>query len=300
MGTEGDLEGRGVAYDPVPRDAVRDTFERAVFAELLPRLMSEAGGGRVLDLGCADGMAAELAGERLESYTGVDLQPPSSPPPRGRFVVHDLREGLGPVGEDPFDVYLASFGVASHLPPARLPALLRGIAAHGRPGSLVALEALGLYSLEWPQLWSAPPGEKRLIPYRLGLDVEVHPWAPEELFAAFEEAGIVPLHALDRTVQAGPKAGGGRYWPGLAPVREGLNALLAGDPAGVEPLLAPLPPLPAHPASKVHRALTARRRELLESLNGESPREVAEAVWSLEPASAGGFGHGLVVCGRVD
>lgn len=300
MGTDGDLAERGAAYETVPRDAVRDTFERAVFAEILPRLIAEAGGGRVLDLGCGDGMAAELAGDGLESYLGVDLQPPSSSAQGGHFVAHDLCEGLGPVGDTPFDVYLASFGVASHLPPAKLPGLLRSIAAHGRPGSLVALEALGLYSLEWPRLWSVPPGEGRLLPYRLDLDVEVHPWAPDELFAAFEEAGIVPIRALDRTVQAGPKAGEGRYWPGLAPVRQGLNALLEGDPAGIEPLLTPLPPLPAHFASEVHHALTARRRELLDSLNGESPREVAEAVWALEPASAGGFGHGLVVCGRID
>jgi hypothetical protein len=100
-------------------------------------------------------------------------------------------------------------------------------------------------------------------------------------------------------VQAGPKAGEGRYWPSLPPVREGLNALLGGDCGGREPLRVPLPALPDHPAADLHRELAARRRDLLGRVNGESPEALARAVWELEPGSGGGFGHGLLVVGQV-
>lgn len=303
MSFEGDgrdgQEQRRAAYSLLPHDPVRDIFERELFAELIPALLEEAGGGRLLDLGCADGMAAELAGERLECYLGVDLCPPAATPRRGAFLAHDLREGLGPVGSRPYDFYLASFGVASHLRPDELLALLSAVAAHGRSGSIVALEALGVNSLEWPRLWGTGPGPERFLPYRLGGDVEVHPWAPDELFRAFDDAGIEPLRALDRTLQAGPKAGEGRYWSNLPDVRAGLNALLRGELSGREALSEPLPHLPDHPAADVHRALAARRRELVAGLNGETPEQIARAVWELEPGSDGGFGHGLVVVGRV-
>ena len=292
-------EQRRKAYRLLPHDPVRDIFERELFAELIPALLEEAGGGRLLDLGCADGMAAELAGDRLECYLGVDLSPPAVAPRRGEFLAHDLREGLGPVGSQPYDFYLASFGVASHLRPGELLTLLGAVASHGRTGSIVALEALGAYSLEWPQLWGTDPGSERFLPYRLGGDVEVHPWAPDELFRAFDDAGIEPLRALDRTLQAGPKAGEGRYWSKLPDVRAGLNALLRGELSGKEALSEPLPRLPDHPAADVHRALAARRHELVAGLNGQAPEEIARAVWELEPPSDGGFGHGLVVVGRV-
>jgi SAM-dependent methyltransferase len=191
-------------------DAVRATFETDWFARLIPGLLAEAGGGELLDLGCGDGMAARLAGGRLTRYLGVDLAPPQDGHGRLDFLRHDLRDGLGAVGVRPFDLYLGTFGVASHLSPSELRRLLRDIAAHARAGAIVALETLGLFSLEWPRLWSRPPGPARTIPYRLSGEVTVHPWAPAELYAMFREAGIEPLRAHDRTLQAGPKTGEGR------------------------------------------------------------------------------------------
>jgi SAM-dependent methyltransferase len=283
-------------------DAVRSTFETRWFARLIPRLLREAGGGELLDLGCGDGSAARLAGRGLTRYIGVDLKPRrdgagAGPPVPGRaalgFLRHDLRDGLGPVGARPFDLYLGTFGVASHLAPAELRRLLRDIVAHARPGAMVALEALGQFSLEWPRLWSCPPGSARTIPYRLARDVAVHPWAPREVYAMFRDAGVEPLRAHDRTLQAGPKIGDGRYWPGLPTVRGALNALLDGA-AAEHALVTPLPPLPAGEAAVVHHALAARRRAL-----ARDRRLTAEAVWELEPPTAGGFGHGLVVIGRI-
>jgi hypothetical protein len=276
---------------------VRDTFETAWFARAIPRLLREAGGGELLDLGCSDGAAAVLAGPGLTRYLGVDLAPPT---PDGLWparIRHDLRDGLGPVGARPFDLYLGTFGVASHLAPGELRVLLRQIAAHARPGALVAIEALGLYSLEWPGLWGSAPGPARTIAYRLASDVRVHPWSPAELLGLFEECGIRPLRALDRTLQAGPKLGEGRYWPGLPDVRGALNDLLAGSGRSPASLALPLPPLPAGQAALIHHTLAARRRRLVAARH--SPVVLARAVWSLEPATRGGYGHGLMAVGRV-
>jgi SAM-dependent methyltransferase len=217
-------ETRGAAYLDHPRDAVRETFETAFFARELDRLLKETGARRVVDLGCGDGLLGRLVARRLDEYLGVDVNPPARDLPRGRFLRHDLREGLGPVGDRPFDLYVGSFGIASHFMPAALERLLKQIAAHGRIGSMVAIEALGLYSLEWPCIWDAPPGSARTLYYRLARETKVHPWSAPELAAVMEGAGITPLRALDRSVQAGPKVGTGDYWHGLPAVRTASTA----------------------------------------------------------------------------
>lgn len=283
------------AYAVQGHDRVRERFERPVFARTLSRLVRVAGGAEVLDLGCGDGLAVELLGDRLERYVGIDLSPRAArPPARVGFLHHDLREGLGAIGPRPFDLYLGSFGIASHLAPRELDRVVGEIAAHGRPGSIVALEALGRYSLEWPGLWDTEPGAARTIPYRLAELIHVHPWAPDELRHMYERAGLEWVGALDRTLQAGPKLGDGGYWPSLPRLRHAMNRLLEDDASAVPVLSEPLPPLPAHPAARVHHDLAARRRVL-----ASDPRGAASAVWALEPHAEGGYGHGLLAVGRV-
>lgn len=281
-------------------DRVRGTFERGFFAETVPALLSFAGGGRLLDLGCGDSLALELVRDRLERYVGVDLhrRGPAGDE-RATWIEHDLHDGLGPVGGEPFDVYFGGFGVASHLHPAALGRLLREIAAHARPGSIVGLEALGLYSIEWPALWFGSPGPARTLPYRLASDVAVHPWSARELRALFAGAGLDWLWTADRSVQAGPKVGANGYWPELPPLREAVNALLEGDHEHADTLAQPLPALPSHPAARVHQRLASSRRRLAAGLRGADPQLLAHAVWSLERGTHGGHGHGVIAVGRV-
>jgi hypothetical protein len=211
----------------------------------------------------------------------------------------DLREGLGPAGRERFDIYLGTFGIASHVAPDELRALILAIAATATPGAVVGLEALGLWSLEWPALWDEPPGPDRSLGYRLGDEVSVHPWSAGELRELFEDAGLRYLGALDRTVQAGPKAGDARYWPGVPPLRAGFQALLSGNLAGGWPLAERLPPLPAHPAARAHHALAAARRALLARSHGLDGPALARAVWRLESGGGCGLGHGVLAVGRV-
>jgi hypothetical protein len=277
------------AYAAQGSDLVRSELEVAWLARLIRSLVRRGGARSLLDLGCGDRLAARLA--PVDRYLGVDLTPAPG------VIAHDLRDGLGPVGPEPFDLYLGGFGIASHLPPASLRHLLGKIAAHARPGSLVALEALGARSLEWPRLWDTPLGAARTISYRLGADVPVHPWKPDELLPLFEAAGIRPLRVLDRTVQAGPKLGTRRYWPALPALRAAVAALLAGGrPAAA--LTAPLPPLPAGRTALLHQTLAARRRALVGS-SGLRGAALARALWRLDPPTGGGYGHGLMVVGVV-
>jgi hypothetical protein len=74
-------------------------------------------------------------------------------------------------------------------------------------------DGIGSDYWKWPQLWETAPGRARTVPYSLATEVLVHPWAPVELFGFFTEAGVEPLRAVDRTLQAGPKTQD--YWPGL-------------------------------------------------------------------------------------
>lgn len=286
------------AYAAQADDAVRARLETGFFARLIPALLAEAGGGRLLDLGCGEGLAARLAGPALTEYTGVDFRP--RPTARfGEHVLHDLSDGCGPVGTAPFDVYLATFGVASHLRPSRFKRMLGEVADHARPGSVIALEALGLGSLEWPGLWETTAGPRRSLSYRLGADVTVHPWSARELWALHRDVGLWPVRVLDRSVQAGPKIGEGRYWPGLPPLRAALGDLLAetGQPDARAVLSCPLPPLPAGRAAAAHHALQVNRRRLAAGREG-SPAGLARTVWALEARSGGGFGHGLTVVAR--
>jgi hypothetical protein len=277
-------------------DPVRDVLEREWLGRLLNSLLHMAPGARVLDLGSGDGTVRELIGDRAGGYLGVDLFPTSGMD----TVRHDLRDGLGAAGDEPFDLYVGSFGVASHLAPAELRRLMAEIATSASAGATVAVEALGLFSLEWPALWDSRPGEERTLRYRLAGEVQIHPWSPAELAGLAAECGLRPLATFDRTVQYGPKLGDDGYWPGLPPLRAALRDLLHGSREGGDVIGAALPPLPAHPAARAHHALAARRRRLVERLWPGAPAELARAAWALEPRTGAGIGHGLMLLARAD
>ena len=140
---------------------MRAAFEQRLLARLVLRLLELAGGGALLDVGCGDGLAGRLAGDRLTRYLGLDLEPQTAELP---CAARDLRDGLGPLEPRPFDLYLGYYGIASHLSPAELRRLLHDIARHARPGAVVALEALGLSGSSGPGSGHGPPGRTAACP----------------------------------------------------------------------------------------------------------------------------------------
>lgn len=158
------------AYLAPRTDRVRDELEAPWLADNVCALAPFGEDHRLVDLGCGGGLGPLIDTPGLGTYVGVDFRTPDFVLP-GEHVLHDLRDGLGPVGDTPFDLYVAGFGLASHLAPGQLRRLLGDIARHARPGALVAVEALGLFSLEWPRLWNTVPGPGRTLPYALERDV---------------------------------------------------------------------------------------------------------------------------------
>jgi 2-polyprenyl-3-methyl-5-hydroxy-6-metoxy-1,4-benzoquinol methylase len=96
-------------------------------------------GGRVLDVGCADGALFRQLGAQLGEGVGID-------PELKEPVQHDgyrLLPGVFPDdldGEGEFDTIVMS-AVLEHVPPERRPALARACARHLRPGGHLVITA---------------------------------------------------------------------------------------------------------------------------------------------------------------
>ncbi len=135
---------------------------------------------RVMDIGCGGGDGLELlmavdrsrpgAGEHdtkligpdiLGSYTGIDINDVLLEQARGiyggngdvSFVRADLNE-YDYLGEEPSDLYFASYGTLSHNSDEQTVRLLGAIGGHGRKGTLIVVDWLGRYSYEWQSLWT--------------------------------------------------------------------------------------------------------------------------------------------------
>ena len=178
---------------------------------------TSAGGGALLDLGCGDGLAARLGGRPPHALPRTRPRAVRRAPCRASPTI--CAAVSAPSAGSSFDVYLGSSASRRTSSRGSWSRLLREIGRHARPGAIVALEALGRYSLEWPRLWRSPVGAARLLPYRLGADVTVHPWAPRRAVRALRFRGHRTARRARPHAAGGPKVGSGRYWPGLPPLR---------------------------------------------------------------------------------
>jgi SAM-dependent methyltransferase len=259
MGT--DYAGAVEHYtSPSRRDAVKQRWEEPDLIALLDRAIDAAAPTgatgaaplRVLDIGCGPGTVLDLllrapaAAARTIEYLGVDLDADLLDVARERhaerrgaaFVTGDVRVGL-PAGDH--DLVVSSGVPYSHLTVEELQRVAVHLFAHAhrRPGPTVLIvDVLGRYSLEWTDRWA-----RRRWDYRMSffaMDGEV-PHAPmtthggTELRAilvdAATEAGIgefdIALH--DRSLVVGRHTSTGDYTPGLRPYRDLVNRLY--DPA---------------------------------------------------------------------
>jgi SAM-dependent methyltransferase len=240
------------------------------------RCRREGRGVRLLDLGAGAGQGYEiltsipaaglgldddlryvLATDEIDCYVGLDLSQAMVAKGtenhrrerRARFAVADLRQGLGPVADEPpYDVYYSSYGSLSHLDTPALRRLLRQIVAHARPGALVVLDLVGRLSPEWPGYWQAPDEAATVRDYSMSYlyeseeralgQVERFPlrfWTGRELrefCAAIDELaprGLTALRVEDRSIFVGRHLDTREYGPMVPPLRQVVNRLLEAD-----------------------------------------------------------------------
>ncbi|MDY7013186.1 MAG: class I SAM-dependent methyltransferase, partial [Cyanobacteriota bacterium] len=166
--------------------------------------------------------------------------------PQVDFAQADLRQGLGEIKakESPFDIYFSSYGSLSHLARKDLVGLLRDICEHSCNESLVVLDFLGRYSLEWPHFWSAQTEEDKVRNYTMSylysesvrktIEVEQFPlrfWTGEDVKQLAQEltaemgVGVEVLKLMDRSVLVGRHTDTREYDPQLKPIRRLINSL---------------------------------------------------------------------------
>lgn len=227
---------------------------------------------RVVDLGCGAGQGYQiltqidrrdldlglqhqrvLPEEEIAAYLGLDISQAMvekgevlfADRPQVRFAQADLRQGLGQVkSEEPFDIYFSSYGSLSHLARQDLVRLLADICQHGQDGSLVVLDLIGRYSIEWPGFWSAASEAEKVRQYTMSylysesarqqLDIESFPlrfWTGAEVRQLAEELaagtgiGLEVAKLMDRSLLVGRHTDTRQYNPQLKPIRRLINSL---------------------------------------------------------------------------
>ena len=226
---------------------------------------------RILDLGSGTGQGYELVTkidkrsldlglqhdrvlpeDEIETYLGLDLS--KSMVDKGNeifkdkknvnFIQADFGEGLSAVrDEEPFDLYFSSYASLSHIEKSRLVQLLIDICNHSNNGSLVVLDFLGRYSIEWPDYWNVETDAEKTRDYSMSYlytesekDVEIEHfpvrfWTGDGVKKLVEElfletkAQVEILKMFDRSIMVGRHTDTQLYNPLLKPVRRAVNSL---------------------------------------------------------------------------
>lgn len=268
----GNLFGK---YDNV-RTYWEDQLTRIALRPCLTHLVDrkrEAGQKvRICDLGCGAGQGYQiltkidrrdldlglqhqrvLNEDEISTYLGLDISQAMvekgsvlfANKPQLQFAQADLREGLGKIKqEQPFDIYFSSYGSLSHLGRQDLVKLLTDVCEHGHDGSLIVLDLIGRYSIEWPDFWSAESESEKVRQYTMSylysetarqeIDIESFPlrfWAGSEVnqladeLAAATGTGLEIVNMMDRSILVGRHTDTHEYNPALKPIRRLINSL---------------------------------------------------------------------------
>lgn len=230
-------------------------------------------GLRILDLGCGSGQGYELLSKIDRSDAGLDLKASFVLPPecisiylgvdiseemlkKGRknyagksnisFRKMDLRRGLDEsiVGKRPFDIYFSSYAALSHLEYDQVRNLVLEIAEHAAPNSLLVLDFLGRFSIEWPGYWNARSESEKVMLYSMsylytdGILSEEEPekfpvrfWTGDEIPILCEQVynethiKINPHYVFDKSILIGRHVDTREYNRNVKPVRRMVNRL---------------------------------------------------------------------------
>ncbi|MDJ0618344.1 MAG: class I SAM-dependent methyltransferase [Calothrix sp. MO_192.B10] len=269
----GNLFGK---YDNVRTDW-EDQLNRIIFRpflrDVVERRRRENQGVRIVDLGSGSGQGYEiltkidrhdldlglqhqriLPESSIDWYLGLDIskamvdkgQALFEDKSNVKFVQQDLREGLGKLKteEDPFEIYFSSYGSLSHLSRQELVRLLQDICQHGANDSLIVLDLVGRYSIEWPDFWSATSEEEKMRDYTMSylysepvrnqLNIETFPlrfWIGDEVKELAQEltadtgVGVEVIKLVDRSVLVGRHTDTREFNQNLKPIRRLVNSL---------------------------------------------------------------------------
>lgn len=160
------------------------------------------------------------------------------------FKQADLREGLDMVKKErPFDIYFSSYASMSHLDKRHLAQLLKDICNHSSNESIIILDFLGRYSIEWPDYWNVEAEAEKIRDYSMSylslgsarnVEVEHFPirfWTGDEVENLAEEIfletkiQIELLKKFDRSILIGRHTDTRQYNPMLKPIRKTVNCL---------------------------------------------------------------------------
>ncbi len=263
-------------YDSV-RTFWEDQLTGIALRPYLSRLVTERAktgrGLRILDFGCGSGEGYKILTqidrhdldlglqhdrvmpeESLELYLGLDLSEPMVNKGRElfadrsnvQFECANLSHGLGAIQKEqkPFDLYFSSYGSLSHLNRAELVKLLLDVCKHAKQESMVVLDLIGRYSIEWPGYWGAQLEEEKVRNYsmsylyseneRSGEQIEHFPlrfWSGTEVQELADELAsesgrtVELLKRMDRSILVGRHTDTREYNPKLPPIRELANSL---------------------------------------------------------------------------
>lgn len=269
----GNLFGK---YDNVRtywEDQLTRIIMRPFLWQLVERSRQENRGVRIVDLGCGAGQGYEiltkidrrdldldlqhkrvLPKEAIDLYLGLDIseamvekgQTIFENSPEVAFAQADLRQGLGKIKteQEPFDLYFSSYASLSHLSRQDIVGLLQDICQHGRNNSLIVLDFVGRYSIEWPDFWFAASESEKVRDYTMSylyspatrkkIEIDKFPlrfWTGAEIeelaseMTAATGVGVEVLKLVDRSVLVGRHTDTQEYNPQLKPIRRLINSL---------------------------------------------------------------------------
>lgn len=245
---------------------------RPFLQELVERRRQDNRGVRIVDLGCGAGQGYEiltkidrrdldlglqhervLPKDKIDLYLGLDIsqamvergQVLFEDRPEIKFAQADLRDGFGAFkDEEPFDIYFSSYGSLSHLNRQDLVELLQDICEHSGDESLIVLDFLGRYSIEWPDFWFAESESEKVRDYTMSylyseavrkeIESEKFPlrfWVGSDVKDLSQEltetcgVGIEVLKLMDRSLLVGRHTDTREYNDRLKPIRRAVNSL---------------------------------------------------------------------------
>lgn len=254
-------------------DQLTRMFLRPFLESTVQRTQDQKRGVRVLDLGCGSGQGYQILSQidrgdldlglqhdrvltetGTELYLGLDISHAMvekgaeifSGKPQVRFQQADLSQGLGEIKETekPFDFYFSSYGSLSHLKREDLVVLLKDVCEHTQDESLVVLDLVGRYSIEWPGHWGATTEEEKVQDYAMSYllteeerrngPVESFPlrfWTGDEVrglakeLAAETGAEVSAVALMDRSVLVGRHTDTREYNENFLLLRRTVNLL---------------------------------------------------------------------------